>query len=139
MNVPIKLTDLIPIEHPDQYKLHLSCANEEGAHPLNEYIVDRHNWVGWNEWKGEKNQWTRKYIFSFIEFYLISNAYLFGGVFEVRERLSNRYVLEEVSDFAKWEGRLICKFRRYQGLRGRAFNLEKLLDSFEVFQILSEK
>ncbi len=66
MTVPIKLIDLIPIEHPVQYKLHLACANEDGVHPLNEYMADRNNWIGWNEWRGAKNQWTRKYIFSFI-------------------------------------------------------------------------
>ena len=139
MTVPIKLRDLIPIEHPDQYKLHLSCLSEDGLHPLDEYIVDRKNWIRWNEWRGEKNQWTRKFIFSFIEFYPIANAYLFGGVFEVKERLPDRYVIEEVPEFEKWEGRLICKFHRYQGLRGRAFRLENLLESFEVLQILPER
>jgi hypothetical protein len=139
MRVPIKLTDIMPIEHPDQFKLHLSCANEDGVHPLNEYIVDRNNWIGWNEWRGGKDQWTRKYIFSFIEFYPISNTYLFGGVFEVKERFPDRYIIEAVPEFEKWEGRLICKFYRYQGLRGRAFYLEKLLESFEVLQILPEK
>ena len=139
MNAPIKLTDLISIQNPDQYKLHLACANEDGIHPLNEYIIDRKNWIGWNEWRGGKDQWTRKYVFSFIEFFPIANAYLFGGVFEVKERLDDKYILEEVPDFEKWEGRLICKFHRYQGLRGRAFYLETLLDSFEVLQILPEK
>jgi hypothetical protein len=139
MNTPIKLTDLIPIPNPDQYKPHLGCANEDGIHPLDEYVTDRKYWLMWNEWRGQKNQWTRKYIFSFIEFYPIANAYLFGGVFEVKERLPDRYVLEEVPEFEKWEGRLICKFYRYQGLCGRAFYLENLLDSFEVLQILPEK
>jgi len=135
----IKLTDILPIGDPSEYKLHLACANEEGVRPLNEYVIDRNKWIGWNEWRGDKDQWTRKYIFSFIEFYPISNAYLFGGVFEVKERHSDRYVIEEVPKFAKWEGRLVCKFHRYQGLRGRAFYLETLLDSFEVLQVLPDR
>lgn len=136
---PIKLTDILPITNPAEYKLHLACANEDGIRPLDEYVVDRTNWIGWNEWRGEKNQWTRKYIFSFIEFYPVADAYLFGGVFEVKGRHADRYVLEECSEFSKWEGRLICKFHRYQGLRGRAFYLETLLDSFEVLEVLPER
>jgi hypothetical protein len=139
MNEPIRLTDLIPIADPTQYKLHLACANEEGDHPLDDYIINNDNWIGWNEWRGKKDEWTRRYIFSFIEFYLISDSYLFGGVFEVMERLSDRYVINKVTAFEKWEGRLVCKFHRYQGLRGRAFFLENYLDTFEVLQILPEK
>jgi len=135
----IKLTDLMKIDHPNQYKLHLACTSPDGTHPLNDYVIDKNNWRDWNEWRGRKNQWTRKYIFSFIEFYPISNTWLFGGVFEVKERLPDRYILEEIPDFDKFEGRLICKFYRYKGLRGRAFNLESYIDSFEVLQILPEK
>ena len=139
MATPIKLTDIITIASPSQYKLHLACANEEGTHPLNEYAADRSEWVRWNEWRGVKNDWTRPFIFSFIEYYPICNAYLFGGVFEVKERLPKKYVLQEVEAFSKWEGRLICKFYRYQGLRGRAFRLETLIDSFEVHSLLPEQ
>lgn len=139
MTTSIKLSDIIHIDDPTQYKLHLACANPDGVHPLNEYVADRSNWIGWNEWRGDKNDWNRPYIFSFIDFYPISNAYLFGGVFEVKERLSDRYVIQEVESFAKWEGRLVCRFYRYQGLRGRAFLLEGQIDSFEVLQVLPER
>jgi hypothetical protein len=135
----IKLTDLIKIDCPNQYKLHLGSRSRDCTHPLDEYVIDRNNWREWNESRGDKNEWTRKYIFSFIEFYPISNAWLFGGVFEVKDRLPDLYVLEDVSDSEKFEGRLVCKFYRYQGLRGRAFNLENHFDSFEVLQILPEK
>jgi hypothetical protein len=73
------------------------------------------------------------------EFYPISNAWLFGGVFRVKEMRSDGYDIEEVEEFEKYEGRLICKFHRYKGLRGRAFKFETFLDSFEVLQILPEK
>jgi len=77
MSRSIKLTDIIQIADPKEYKLHLACANQDGVHPLNEYVAERANWVGWNEWRGDKNDWTRPFIFSFIDFYPISNAYLF--------------------------------------------------------------
>lgn len=60
-------------------------------------------------------------------------------MFEVKERLKNRYVLDVVPEFSKWEGRVVCRFHRYQGLRGRAFFFEKLIDDFEVLQILPER
>lgn len=139
MTIPIMLADLVPLENPEDYKLHLSSTSVEGVHPLDDYIADRDYWIGWNEWKGSRNEWTRKYVFSFIEFYPIANAYLFGGVFEVMERLPEKYVVKEVPEFEKWEGRLICKFHRYRGMRGRAFYLETYLNDFEVLQILPEK
>ncbi len=141
MTTPIKLTDIIPLPDPTAYKLHLACANEDGVHPLNEYVIDRTSWIGWNEWRGAggKNDWNRPFILSFIHFYPLTNAYMFGGIFEVKQRLSDHYVIKEVESFQKWDGRLICSFQRYQGLRGRAFRLEGFLDSFEVLQVLPEK
>ncbi|MFA5689708.1 MAG: hypothetical protein WC959_11275 [Kiritimatiellales bacterium] len=135
----IKLTDILPIGNPAEYKLHLGCPNSDGVNPLNEYVKDKNNWKGWNEWQGNKNVWTRKYIFSFIEFPSIANAYLFAGVFEVKERLPKKYILEECPEFSKWDGRLICKFYRCKGLRGRAFNLERFIDSFDVLEVLPEQ
>ena len=34
---------------------------------------------------------------------------------------------------------MICQFHRYKGLRGRAFNLENYINSFNVLQVLPEK
>jgi hypothetical protein len=138
MEHKIKLAELFGLPNPQEYKLHLACRSED-AHPLDVYVADREEWVAWNCWRGDKNDWTRKFILSFIEFYPISGAYLFGGVFEVKQRNQNGYVLEEVDAFKKWEGRLICTFYRYQGLRGRAFYLEGMLDSFEVHSLLPER
>ncbi len=137
MSVPIKLTDLIPIAEPHQYKLHLACMNDDGIRPLDEYVAG--NWRYWNEWRGKRNDWTRKRVFSLIEYWPLNNAYLFGGVFEVLQRLNTRYKLAIVPEYQKWEGRLVCRFVRYKGMRGRAFYLENFLDSFEVIQLLPER
>jgi len=134
----LKITDLMSIPHPEHFKLHLSSASED-EHPLNAYVRDRAIWRGWNEWRGSRNDWTRRYIFSFIDFHPIANSYLFGGVFEVTERHADRYEIREVEEFRKWEGRLICKFHRYQGMMGRAFYLENFLDQFTVHQVLPER
>ena len=55
----IKINDLLRIEDPRQYKLHLACGNEDGLNPLDVYVADRTEWIAWNEWKGDKNDWTK--------------------------------------------------------------------------------
>lgn len=135
----IKLSDLMHITDPSQYKLHLACTANDGNHPLVEYVKDRKTWRGWNEWRGERNDWNRDFVLSFMEFSPIEGALLFGGGFRVKKRYRNWYDLVDMKDLAKYEGRLVCKFHRYQGLRGRAFKLESFIDSFEVLSVLPER
>lgn len=80
----IALTDLLQIPAPSDYKLHLACWNGE-EHPLDVFVASRAAWSGWNEWRGAKNDWTRPRILSFMDFYPKSNAWLFGGAFDVLE------------------------------------------------------
>lgn len=134
----IKLLDIIRIDDPTLCKLHLGGRNESGENPLDYFAEDPKSWIGWNEYKGSKNDWTRDYIFSLIEFYPKANSWLFGGVFKVINRLDTKYDLEEVQEFSKFTGRLIFSFYRYQGLRGRAFNLESFINDFVVSEILPE-
>jgi hypothetical protein len=132
----IKLKDILKIKDPSQYKLHLACRNEDWVSPLDEYVVDYQNWLGWNEWRGKKNDWTREYVFSLMEFYPKSDSWLFGGIFKVLERHDDHYILEEVEDYKKFIGRLLLSFHRYQGMRGRAYYLEKYFENFEVIELL---
>ncbi|MDU9047723.1 MAG: GIY-YIG nuclease family protein [Candidatus Electrothrix sp. Rat3] len=132
----IKLKDVIRIDDPAQYKLHLACRNEDWVSPLDEYVTDDKNWLGWNEWRGNKNDWTRDYVFSLMAFYPRTDAWLFGGVFKVIERNKDHYVLQEIDDYKKYVGRVILTFHRYQGMRGRAYYLENYIEKFEVSEIL---
>jgi hypothetical protein len=106
----IQLSDIIRIDEPSKYKLHLACRNEDWVNPLDEYVSDHNNWLGWNEWRGNRNDWTRDFVFSLMEFYPRSDSWLFGGVFRVVERHDDRYDLEEVEDFKKYVGRIILSF-----------------------------
>lgn len=133
----ILLTDIIKIENPKKYKLHLACWNQH-ERPLDVFVRDYKDWVGWNEWKGNRDDWTRDYIFSLIDFYPKSDSWLFGGIFEVKNRLEKTYELEEKSEYKKYVGRLILSFHRYSGLRGRAFNLENHIDKLTVNEILQD-
>lgn len=137
MENKILLTDIIKIENPKKYKLHLACWNNE-EQPLDVFVRNWKEWLGWNEWKGNRNDWTRDYIFSLIDFYPKSDSWLFGGIFKVKNRLENKYDLTEDLKYKKYVGRLIISFKRYPGLRGRAFNLEKHIDRLKVSEILPD-
>ena len=56
MNEPmIKLKDIVKVEDPTQYKLHLALCKEDWISRLDEYVADHKNWLGWNEWRGNRN------------------------------------------------------------------------------------
>jgi hypothetical protein len=135
--VEIKLRQIIPIENPHDYKLHLACWNRY-EHPLDVFVRDKEEWKGWNEWKGSKNDFSRKYIFSLIAYYHEYDQYLFGGIFEVLERNGKRYILKLLPDFQEMIGRLKISLHRYQGLRGRAFNFESHIDKMVCSELLKE-
>lgn len=53
------------------------------------------------------------------------------------EKKKNKYTIAAVPEFEKYTGRLLASFKRYQGLRGRAFKLEPLISKFTVSEIFS--
>jgi len=132
----IPLTDLLHPPTPNQFKLCLA-AERDGEHPLDVYGRERMDWIRWIERKDlRKNDWTRPFILSFIEFHPTPGTYLFGGGFEVVARREDGYELRELEAFSKWEGRLICKFTRPRGMRGRSFFLENFIDQLTVHLVL---
>ena len=142
IDMEIKISDFIKLEEFDKYKLHLGSYNGE-SHPLDLYIKDEEEWKRWNEWRNSetfKNEWNRDYIFSLIQFYPKENAWLFGGIFKVIDRpKKGNYIIEEVEQYKKYDGRLLLNFERYLGLRGRSFLLEGFIDSITVNQIFEYK
>lgn len=133
----IALNDILTLSAPEEYKLHLACRNNDGVQPLDEFVADPDNWLGWNQWRGRKNDWTRPRILSFMDYYPKLDAWLFGGAFDVVERHKDGYNLRPVLTFEKYVGRLVVLFHRYRGMRGRAFKLEAFMDSFTVSELLS--
>jgi hypothetical protein len=66
----IKVSDIFNLSDNElrQHKLHLACWNGK-EQALNVYLRGWEKWVGWNEWRGGKNDFNRQYIFSLIQFY----------------------------------------------------------------------
>lgn len=137
MENKIMLSDIFKIDFT-KFKLHLAGRNPDGEHPLDYFIEDTTIIKAWNEWRGSRNDWTRDYIFSVIEYYPKANTWLFAGISKVIERKEDGYVIEACEEYNKYFGRLLFSFYRYQGLMGRAKNLENYIEQFEVLEIFPE-
>jgi len=133
----IPISQLIPIEHQRNYKLHAARFNHE-QQPLDVYVGNKEEWLNWNRWRNAKNEFNREFIFSLIDFYPESEKWLFGGIFRVIERKStfgrHGYGIEEVAEYSNLVGRL--KIHLPKPSRGRAFYLEKHYPKMQVDEIL---
>lgn len=136
----IALSELvvIPKDSLHQYKLHLASWNGS-EQPLDVFVSGWENWVGWNEWKGNKDDFSREYIFSLIEFYPEPNKWLFGGIFHVVKQNKQSYEVKLEPKYQALIGRLLIDFFRYRGMRGRAFYLENYFDKLIVSEILRHR
>ena len=63
----IELCELIEGREIDDCKIHLASWNKHD-HPLDVFVKDREQWKEWNEYRGKRNDFNRKYIFSLIQF-----------------------------------------------------------------------
>lgn len=145
MEQKIKLNNILHIsdEEMKKYKLHLAAFNGH-EHPLDVFARSFADWKNWNEWRGNKNDFNREFIFTLIPDYTRVNKYIFGGVFSVLDRFDNYeeteigYKIEHSNLYKELTGRLVIDFERYQGMRGRAFRLESFIDSMTVSEITEE-
>ena len=118
-----KLNDLLRLtaEEMREYKLHLAKYNGE-TQPLDVFARDFEEWKYWNEWrgKGTKDVFNRKYILGLIQDYHRTNKYIFGGIFEVKNRLEDfnetdvGYEVELSDKLKPLIGRLVIHFESYQ-------------------------
>lgn len=135
----IPITKIISIEKPNEYKFHAARWNG-GDQPLDVYVRDKNEWFDWNTWRNSKNEFSRKYIFSLIDFYPENNMWLFGGIYEVIKRNdvpdSHSYVIKELDEYSDYIGRLKIKLEKPS--RGRAFYLEHHLEKMKVSEILKQ-
>jgi hypothetical protein len=65
----IAIGQIIAIDNPSDYKIHFAVGNGQ-EEPLDVFVRDREEWKGWNSWKGRKDDFSRKYVFSLIRYYL---------------------------------------------------------------------
>jgi hypothetical protein len=132
----IMLQDVFQIENLNEYKVHFAKWN--GTHqPLDVFTRDRREWQGWQEYRPERDDFNRQYVFSLASFYHEPDTWLFGGVYEVTERHPDRYVVKLSHIAAGFIGRL--KLRSpYKGRTVRV-NMESQYADLEVAEILPEQ
>ncbi|WP_339560831.1 GIY-YIG nuclease family protein [Pseudomonas sp. EA_65y_Pfl1_P113] len=82
MTIPLRT--LFPDLNYKEHKIHFACWNQY-SQPLDVFIRSRKEWQQWNSWRGKRDDFNRRYIFSLIDFYPEpkANTWLFGGVWEV--------------------------------------------------------
>lgn len=135
----IPVSKLIDINNPGEFKFHAARWNGE-SRPLDVYVRDKKEWFGWNTWRNDKDEFSRRYIFSLIDFYPENNTWLFGGIYEVVKRnnvpQSHSYEIKELTDYSAYVGRLKIKLEKPS--RGRAFYLEHHFDNMMVSEILKQ-
>ncbi len=132
----IKLPKILNIENLENYKAH--CAVWNGSnHPLDVFARDREEWHSWNSYKGQKNEFNRKYIFSLMSFYPEENTWLFGGIYKVLSIKNDRYKIRLDDKASEFTGRL--KLRFILPGRNRRIKLENYYSDFIVTEILKEQ
>lgn len=139
MAEPLLLSSVFPIESPAHYKLHLACWNQV-KQPLDVFVSDKEEWKGWNSYRGNRDDFSREYIFSLIDFYPQENQWLFGGIYKVLSRRpenqSHSYEIELVPESLPYYGRMKLFLKRPG--RAKAFNFENLYHELVVSEILPE-
>ena len=136
--VDILLSQVLPIENPKSYKLHLACENEFSDKPLDVFVRSRTEWDGWNRWRGNRDDFSRDFVFSLIEFYPEKDRWLFGGAYRVLSReavnKSESYKIELLESSSSLIGRLKIALKRPG--RIRALNLDNHYENLVVSEIL---
>jgi hypothetical protein len=104
--------------------------------PLDVFTRDKQEWQGWQEYRPDRDDFNRQFIFALANYYHEPGTWMFGGIFEVLERNADRYVVRLSEHGACFIGRLRLK-SPYSGRTVRV-NLEGQYDEFEVVEVLSE-
>lgn len=135
----ILLPQVFPIANPEQFKLHLACWNGSDQ-PLDIFVRDREEWDGWNKWRGMRDDFSRDYIFSLIDFYPEEDRWLFGGAYRVlsRKPVDNApsYDIELLKDSRPLIGRLKLQLKRPG--RAKAVNFENHYKNLIVVELAPE-
>ena len=133
----ITLHSILNIKNEYEFKVHFAVhdGNEE---PLDVFVRDKSVWQGWNESRGQRNVFNRKYIFSLIRFYPRKDRWLFGGIYEVLNTYDDGYEVKLHALHSELIGRLLIKHRG-PGARGKSFLFENNYLDMEVAEIFENE
>ena len=129
------MQDIWPIENLYDYKIHFARFNGH-SQPLEVWARSTQEWQGWQEYRPDRNDFNRPFIFSLIQFYHEPDIWLFGGIFEILARRPNIYEVALTDQGAGLCGRLKLRYR-YRTRLART-RMKQHFEKFEVQEILRE-
>ena len=133
----IKLSSILSIENPKDYKIHLASWNGKD-NPSDVFVRDKEEWKGWNTYRGNKDDFNRSKIFSLIDFHPEPDIWLFGGLYRVLSRgaknYSHSYEIELDTATQQFIGRLQIHFKRPG--RIKSVRMENYINQITISEIL---
>ena len=123
------VADLFPLTKDTDFKLHVAKSNGS-KEPFDVFKRDFEEWKGWNQYKGRKNRFNRRYIFSIIKYPNEADTYVFAGIFEVIGRTEDHYEVELCKEYSELIGKLFIDFHFI--IRGSSFKLEGNLQNMHI-------
>lgn len=131
----IELAEFIDGPEIEDCKIHLASWNGH-KQPLDVFVSDKEEWKGWNEYRGKRDDFNKKYIFALIHFYPEQDTWLFGGLFKITRRHSDRYEVELQRKLGNLVGRLKVRYKRSG--RAKAVLPDKQFGRMTVAEILRQ-
>jgi len=93
----------------DKYRFHLAKTTTNGNRPIDALTKSDSEWLRWQVYRGKaKERFTVDYIVSFAQ--LSGNKFLFGGVFQITSRKSDKYKVKYIEKYNDLIGRLILEY-----------------------------
>jgi hypothetical protein len=132
----IKLQDIFPIGNRSDFKIHFARRNKDGEHPLDTFTLSREQWQRWQEYRPERNDFNRDYVFSVMQFYMEQGTWLFGGIWKIKARYPDRYEVELTDLLQGFIGRL--KLRHAYIERQTRVNMENYFEGFIIAEVFPE-
>lgn len=139
MTIPLRT--IFPSLNYNEHKIHFACWNKR-SQPLDVFIRSRNEWQEWNAWRGKRDDFNRRYIFSLIDFYPEpkANTWLFGGVWEVLGSTnvpdSTAYSVHLLEEYEHLIGKLKIEAPRIG--RARRCLMEQYADGMSVVEMFKD-
>ena len=141
--IPIKQLLSLPDDIITDCKIHFAKHNGYDD-PLELFLNNPDEIKGWNEWRGNKNDFTRTYIFTVIQFPKRPDRWLFVGIYKIIKRYDDYsetehgYDVELTSLCSNLIGRLIIDYY-FDYPHGRAVLMDSYIDYISIAEILPSK
>lgn len=131
----ILLEDVWRLENIESFKVHFSRWNQRHE-PLDVWVNDPVEFQEWQEYRPQRDAFNRPRIFSLARFYHEPDVWLFTGIYDVLDRLPDRYVVSRASEGEAFIGRLKIHYP-YRD-RSVRLNFENHFAVMQVSEILRE-